>query len=309
MLHAFLSHLHRGGAYAYYHVLPQRRSEWYEVGDDPPFEPGRARTNLYFSVHPSTCIPPCNAYGEVKPSMWVRSQLRTIAAINCLFAEYDHKDYGDTAAIIAHLEGLCVPEPSVLIASGGGLHVYWLLAEPYALTSEDRLGAAKLIQDRWVGLVGGDPGAKDLCRVLRVPGSWNYKYEPRRPVGWERCELERVYPLVALTAHLPTEKVRVVEPVRWQSDGCISSFNTRNVGAVLEQRGYRWQGRRKMLSPYSSTGQPGVTIDEDSNRAFVHHGSDPLHDGYWKRPFDVVKTLDFGGDFDRALAALRDGRL
>jgi hypothetical protein len=51
-----------------------------------------------------------------------------------------------------------------------------------------------------------------------------------------------------------------------------------------------------------------VTVDEDTNRVFVHHGSDPLHDGYWKRPFDVIRILDHSGDFARALAAIREGR-
>lgn len=306
MLVDFLAHLHRGGSYAYYHVLPQKRSEWYEVGDDPPFEPERAKTNLYFSVHPSAAIPPCNAHGEIRQPQWVRSQLKWIAAINCFFAEFDEKDYG--SGIQAHLDSLCIPDPSVLIHSGGGMHAYWLLTEPYLLSNDDRREAAKLMQARWVQLVGGDPGAHDLCRVLRVPGSWNYKYEPRRAVTWVKCDLSLIYPLVALTAHLPTEKVRTIEPVKWVQSSSISDFNASHpIDSVLASRGYRRCGQRKMLSPYSSTGQPGVTIDAEENRAFVHHGSDPLHDGYWKRPFDVVKILDFGGDFKRALAALREG--
>lgn len=309
MLHPFLTHLHRAGAFAYYHVLPQRRSLWYAVGDDPGIDPTRARTNLYFSVHPSTCIPPANAHGEVTRPEYVRSQLRTIAAVNCLYAEYDTKDYTDIDGITSHLDRLCVPSPSVLIASGGGIHAYWLLSEPYVTDTPERLDAAKHMQAAWVGLVGGDPGAHDLCRVLRVPGSWNYKYEPRRAVAWERCELDCTYPLVALTAHLPVVKVRQVEAIKTvQVGGSITEFNDRvAVSTLLEQRGYRWVGRRKMLSPYSSTGTPGVTVDEDTNRVFVHHGSDPLHDGYWKRPFDVVRILDHSGDFRRALDAVRGG--
>lgn len=311
MLLSFFAHLHRGGAFAYYHVLPQRRSLWYEVGEDPGIDPARARTNLYFSVHPSSVIPPCNAHGEIKQPEFVRSQLRTIAAVNCFYAEYDTKDYGDIAAITAHLDALCVPSPSVLIQSGGGLHAYWLLDSPYVTDSPDRLDVAKHMQAAWVGLVGGDPGAHDLTRVLRVPGSWNYKYAPRRPVAWERCTLDCTYPLTALTAHLPVVKVRQVEPVRTvQVGGSITDYNDRqSVAALLERRGYRWVGRRKMLSPYSSTGTPGVTVDEDANRVFVHHGSDPLHDGYWKRPFDVIKVLDFDDDFRRALDAVREGRV
>lgn len=305
----FTGILHQGGDWRYVHYLPQRRSVWYEAGEEIPVDPSRARTNLYFSVHPSTAIPPANAHGEMKESAWVRSQLRFIAAISCLFAEYDTKDYGDEQSIVNHLDSLIVPAPSVLIASGGGVHAYWLLAEPYLLSSDDRREAAKHIQARWVDIVGGDKGAKDLCRVLRVPGSWNYKYDPRRPVRWTTADLDRRYPIKALTAHLPRETYRTVEPIRWAGGGDITTFNQRDVGTVLAAHGYTWHGQRKMLSPWSSTGQPGVTVDTDSNRAFVHHGSDPLSDGYWKRPFDVVRILDYDGDFGRALRAVREGRV
>lgn len=310
MFAAFRAHLHRGGAYAYYHILPQRRSYWYDLSDPPELAPETARTNLYFSVHPVSAIPPCNAHGEVRQSAFVRGQLRYIAAINCLFAEFDDKDYGDQAAILTHLDRLCVPAPTAIIASGGGVHAYWLLKEPYLIANEDRRQAARTIQDRWVALVGGDPGAKDLTRILRVPGSWNYKYDPRRQVDWLACDLTRCYPLRTLTAHLPPVTIAPVPPVQCATQGSPSSITEYNermdIGDVLTRRGYRWVGTRKMLSPWSSTGSPGVTIDPQTNRAFVHHGSDPLHDGYWKRPFDVICILDCNGDFKKALATIRE---
>ncbi|HEU5088138.1 MAG TPA: DNA-primase RepB domain-containing protein [Roseiflexaceae bacterium] len=307
----FTTILHQGGARRYVHYLPQRRSLWYSTDEVLPVDPANAKTNLYFSVHPSTAIPPANAHGEVKESAWVRSQLRFIAAISCLFAEYDDKDYGGEAQIASHLDRLCVPSPSALIHSGGGVHAYWLLDEPYVLSSDDRREAAKHIQARWVDVVGGDKGAKDLCRVLRVPGSRNFKYDPPRTVRWLKADFDRRYPLRALTAHLPKETYRTVEPVRWAggSADSIQTFNAaHDVGSVLASHGYAWHGNHKMLSPWSSTGQPGVTIDTDTNRAFVHHGSDPLCDGYWKRPFDVIRILDYDGDFQRTLKAVREGR-
>ena len=58
-----------------------------------------------------------------------------------------------------------------------------------------------------------------------------------------------------------------------------------------------------MVSPHSGSKRDGVVIHE--NRAFVHTGGDPLCDGYWKRPFDVIRILDCGGDFKRALKIIR----
>lgn len=312
MFDTFLQHLMRGGAYGYYHVLPERRSYWFPVNAPLAVDYAAVTSNLYFGVHPSASIPPCNAHGEVRPPHAVRSQLRTIAAINCLYAEYDEKDYGSHAAIVAHLDALTVPEPSALIHSGGGMHAYWLLREPYLLDTDDRLQAAKIIQARWVGVVGGDGGAHDLCRVLRVPGSHNYKYDPPRLVAWLACDLGRTYALPTLTAHLPpvvepTPRAAIAPPIGAQQP--IAVFNERNnIEDLLVARGYTRHGRHKMLSPYSSTGQAGVTIDIDRNRAYVHHGSDPLHDGYWKRPFDVVRILDCDGDFKRALRRIREAQ-
>lgn len=301
----FLAHLWRGGAVGYYHYLPQRRSLWFSAGEPPPVEAGAAKTNLYFGVHPCTAIPPCNAYGEVTAPEHVRGQLRYIAAINCLYAEFDAKHYGGKEGILAHIDALTTPAPSAIVDSGGGYHLYWLLHDPYLLDTETRTATARLIQDRWVGVVGGDPGVKDLPRILRVPGSCNYKYDPPPEVRWVALDLRRTYPLNALTAHLPPEKVQTVEPVRNVARArSIEEFNAaQDVGRLLAARGYTWRGTHRMVSPYSGSKRDGVSLSD--NRAFVHTGGDPLCDGYWKRPFDVIRILDHGGDFRRALAAIR----
>lgn len=280
----FLAHLGRGGAYQYYHLLPQRRSYWFEVTRPPTIAPEQAQGNLYFGVHPTTAIPPCNAYGEVVEPPHVRAQLKYIAAINCLYAEFDAKVYGDKPGILRHLDALTVPEPSALVDSGGGIHAYWLLDAPWTLHSDERLAAARHIQQAWVGLVGGDASVHDLPRILRVPGSLNLKYEPARPVQWLKLDLGRLYPLPALTAHLPPVKVQTVEPVRRVAPigaRSIDDFNrTADVRQVLERRGYESRGQHRMVSPYSGSKRDGVSVDDTTNRAFVHTGGDPLADGY-----------------------------
>jgi hypothetical protein len=42
-----------------------------------------------------------------------------------------------------------------------------------------------------------------------------------------------------------------------------------------------------------------VTIDSDTNRAYVHTGGDALSDGYWKRPFDVVRSSTAAATFTK----------
>jgi hypothetical protein len=75
-----------------------------------------------------------------------------------------------------------LPRPSAMVASGGGLHVYWISKTPLTL-------------DQWRPLAVGLKNAAlkhglrcdacctiDAARILRVPGTWNCKTEPKRPV-------------------------------------------------------------------------------------------------------------------------------
>lgn len=308
MIKPFLQHLHRGGAYAYYHALPERRSWWFETRA-PLAPPAECTSNWYFGVHPTSAIPPCNAHGEVKPPRAVRAQKRYICAVNCLYAEFDVKVYGSKEAIGAHLEASTLPTPSVLIDSGGGLHGYWLLRDTFALETDDQRAAAEVIQRLWVQTIGADPAVHDLTRVLRIPGTLNFKYDPPRPVAFLRCDLDCVYTLQALTAHLPPvheAEPRFADPPR-RSARSVAAYNEQtDIGRLLESFGYAWRGGRRMVSPHSGSRRDGVSVDTETNRAFVHTGGDPLCDGYWKRPFDVLKILQFGGDFARTLEAIRE---
>jgi len=307
MLKPFLQYLHRDGAFAYYHQLPERQSWWYPI-DKPLAPPAECASNWYFGVHPVSQIPPCNAHGEIKAPRYVRAQKRYICAINCLYAEFDAKVYGSKEAILAHLDTSTFPIPSALIDSGGGIHAYWLLRDVFALDTDDQRSAAEVIQRLWVQTIGADPAVHDLVRILRIPGTLNLKYDPPRAVAWLMCDLDCAYSIQALTAHLPP--VHESEP-RFTNDtprraASIEAFNTQtDIGNLLERRGYVWRGARRMVSPQSGSHRDGVSIDAESNRAFVHTGGDPLCDGYWKRPFDVIRILDCNGDFQRALEAIR----
>lgn len=120
------------------------------------------------------------------------------------------------ARILAHLEDLlhsedAIPFPSVIVDSGGGYHCYWLLDETVTVTDEKRAHLDAL-QKAWVDLVGSDPRAKDLARVLRVPGTLNLKPErgPNYPqVTIIEADFRRVYDLglfEALTEEISQEQ-------------------------------------------------------------------------------------------------------
>jgi putative DNA primase/helicase len=84
--------------------------------------------------------------------------------------------------------------PSVIVRSGFGLQVYWLFREPFVIETEAERQELKSLSRRFQqmlrlqALARGwtiDPTA-DLCRVLRVPGTFNRKLpDDVRPVTAE----------------------------------------------------------------------------------------------------------------------------
>lgn len=211
-----LTRLHRGGDYAYLWQLPSRLSSWFRVGGPPPAWPTAG--DVYFGVHPTT-----RPGGASQ-----RATNDSVTAINCLYAEFDVGDthrpgvFTTKDEALRHVESL-QPSPCAIVDSGGGYHCYWFLAETFHITTDDDRERIAASQAGWVESVGGDPGAKDLARVLRLPGSVNTKYDPPRPVQLTHACWERSYSLEELEASIPPRQTgatatRVAQSVAGDDD-------------------------------------------------------------------------------------------
>src|SRR5689334_8364478 len=108
-----------------------------------------------------------------------------------LFADIDFKRTPESEAHQRLAE--CPFLPSMIVASGGGLHVYWLLREPLQLQNEHDRTQAKSLLRRLAALLHADPVSAEPAHILRLPGTSNYKYDPPRPVVLELCEPTRQY--------------------------------------------------------------------------------------------------------------------
>ena len=192
-----IAHLHRGGQFAHFWVKDggsgNKQSHWFAVGQAQPLSTTYLTTcDIYFTVNPVSAA--------ADRSIHRKSHKADVAAVNCLWAEFDDKDFsGNAAGYAAQL----APAPSVTIHSGGGVHAYWLLRDTYPVTDGDSREQIDSIQKRWQVHQGGDKGVNDLARVLRVPGSLNFKYQPPAPVEIRLWEPERLYVLADLAALLP----------------------------------------------------------------------------------------------------------
>jgi len=92
-------------------------------------------------------------------------------------------DVAEIVALHVDVDGLPkkadVPEPTLIVNSGHGLHLYWELGKavpPSESIADINRGLAQA--------VGGDPHCCDITRILRVPGMTNQK-EPKRVVTIE----------------------------------------------------------------------------------------------------------------------------
>ena len=199
----WLRYLHRGGQYAYWWTAQNKRSIWWKVDAPDPVPNGD--TDHYVGVHPTGALPD-------NPTQ-ARAKIATVAAVNCLFSEYDGKDFADgKTGALAHVRTL-TPAPTVVIDSGGGYHCYWLLREPFLLATDEDRERARKAQAAWVGYTKGDNAAKDLARILRIPGTRNYKYDPSRPVTIIDADFQRLYALADLEAAADPGTLRVREPI------------------------------------------------------------------------------------------------
>jgi hypothetical protein len=138
-----------------------------------------------------------------------------------LFIECDHPD------ATARLAAFAFP-PSMIVASGapGHLHAYWRLTAPACGVEVERANR------RLVRLLGGDPACVDLARVLRPPGTLNYKHDPPAPVLLCDCR-DAAYALGELTAGLPEDPaLEAGAPARLVSRWVIRSELERELRSI-----------------------------------------------------------------------------
>ena len=191
--HTLLQHLMRGGKWGYYWRDVGRVSYWWDAANPAPLPQNTPPCNWYFGVHPASA----------RGGAHQRTTRTTVAAVNALFADFDAKR--EPAGMLGAHRRVCdAPRsPSVVIRTGGGYHAYWLLDAPFVIGSEKGRTWIEDLQRRWVALVGADPQAADLPRVLRIPGTHNRKYDPPEEVRIVRAALFRQYTLLDLVGLCP----------------------------------------------------------------------------------------------------------
>jgi hypothetical protein len=114
-----------------------------------------------------------------------RGSAQYCGLLTALFVDCDFKHLGETESR-KRLAAFAIP-PSIIVNSGGGLHPYWVLRRPLDLQNGGLATARSLLQ-RLARSVADivDTQVSEPVRVLRVPGSLNFKYTPPRLVVVEK---------------------------------------------------------------------------------------------------------------------------
>lgn len=153
-------------------LLPMRGSRWFQLANVPAARAAlrwagerNARAvdadNVYFGVNPRT--------GNGKRGD------ENVALFRAVFADWDGVPPEEASA---RIRDAGLPEPSVVIASGGGTHAYWLLNESTVDADEWQARMRGIVH-----AVRSDPTICNPERIMRVVGYANVKAKyPDRPL-------------------------------------------------------------------------------------------------------------------------------
>lgn len=87
---------------------------------------------------------------------------------NVIYLDFDNMELEEVKHRIDMAQ---IPLPSMIVSSGKGYHVYWLLDEPAGHN-------LKPVIEELAKVLGADTVATDTARILRIPDTNNMKYQP-----------------------------------------------------------------------------------------------------------------------------------
>lgn len=96
-------------------------------------------------------------------------------------------------ALVEFLKATGLPRPTMIVQSGGGFHMYWTLVRALTVTEWMPMAYALAEATKRHGFKCDPQCTIDSARVLRVPGTKNYKYDPPRDVTLAGNPIEHDY--------------------------------------------------------------------------------------------------------------------
>ena len=86
------------------------------------------------------------------------------------------------AALMKFCKDAGIPNPTHIVNSGGGLHAYWVVSHLINREAWRNFAVKFKVLSKSHGFLADPSRTSDIASVLRVPGTYNYKYNPPRLV-------------------------------------------------------------------------------------------------------------------------------
>jgi len=130
-----------------------------------------------------------HVYFGVNPRVRFSGVKDAVQLCHAIWADIDNVSLENASS---HWHSL-LPEPSMVVSSGHGVHVYWLLDQPVDVREPDKRLAFETLLRGIYKVLGAD-ATQDISRLLRLPGFLNVKH-PVTHCKLVSCHPERRYSL------------------------------------------------------------------------------------------------------------------
>jgi hypothetical protein len=142
-----------------------------------------------------------DVYVGIAPRIRREGTKAAVERVHCLWADVDGLDGLDALREFT-------PLPAIVIRSGspGSVHAYWPLLDPVGPDEAERGNR------RIANAIGSDMKSTDAARILRPPGTSNFKHSPAASVVTARFEVE-VFSYDQVVGDLDDPPARVARPV------------------------------------------------------------------------------------------------
>lgn len=186
-----------------------------------------------------------------------RGKVTDVIALRCLWADIDigkvnHKNqnYPETKRIAIEILEKFKFKPSFIIESGYGLHVYFLFKEPFIINNDNDRERLKRISKSFQLYLRShykDEGydiddTSDLARVLRVPGTKNYKSKTAKDVKIIKKDLNISYSPEEIQAEVEPKIEQSIDRDKFFMSSGTDTISEKKplVEAMLHKKGCSW---------------------------------------------------------------------
>jgi hypothetical protein len=204
----FLRRLYPEGPWALTAIAPDKKfietRTFYPASESELFdwlESHNGFRNLYFHIN------------EVRYAVTKKAERTDIKAMHYLHVDIDVQPGEDQTAgterclrLVTKERPKEIPEPTVIVSSGGGVQCFWRLQEPVPINGEMGLAEDAKRYNQYLETVFGADNVHNLDRIMRLVGTMNIpdakklkKGRVARPARLLQFKQDLVYPITAFT--------------------------------------------------------------------------------------------------------------